>query len=78
MWTADKSELESSYFRLTLEVFQQTDSNRNHFNRCGNLTGIATDQPTLTFESIGTDTFSYSPAGIEIHFKESKNEFTLR
>jgi hypothetical protein len=23
-------------------------------------------------ESIGTDTFSYSPAGIEIHFKESK------
>jgi hypothetical protein len=36
-----------------------------------NLTGIATDQPTL-IESIGTDTFSYSPAGIEIHFKESK------
>jgi hypothetical protein len=36
------------------------------------LTGIATDQPTLTFESIGTDTFSYSPAGIEIHFKNQK------
>jgi hypothetical protein len=39
---------------------------------------LPTDQPTLTFESIGTDTFSYSPAGIEIHFKESKMSLLLR
>jgi hypothetical protein len=55
----------SSYFRPYLGSFSSkqipieitlTDEN-------GNLTGITTDQPTLTFESIGTDTFSYSPAG---------------
>jgi hypothetical protein len=81
VWTADKSELEKAVIldaylgsfsskQIPIEI-TLTDEN-------GNLTGIATDQPTLTFESIGTDTFSYSPAGIEIHFKESKNEFTLK
>ncbi len=81
VWTTDKSELEKAVVldgylgrfsskQIPVEIIL-TDDN-------GNLTANATDQPTLTFESISKDKFSFEPAGIEIHFKESKNEFTFK
>lgn len=81
VWSSDKSELEKAVVlegylgrfsskQIPVEIIL-TDDN-------GNLTANATDQPTLTFESISKDKFSFEPAGIEIHFKESKNEFTFK
>jgi hypothetical protein len=81
VWSSDKSELEKavildSYLgsfsskQIPVEIILTEDN--------GNLTANATGQPTLTFDSIGKDKFSFEPAGIEIHFNEAKNEFTFK
>jgi hypothetical protein len=81
VWSSDKSELEKAVVldgylgkysskQIPIEIVL-TDDN-------GNLTANATDQPPLTFDSIGKDKFSFEQAGIEIQFNEAKNEFTFK
>lgn len=81
VWSSDKSELEKavildSYLgsfsskQIPVEITLTEDN--------GNLTANATGQPTLTFDSIGKDKFGFEPAGIEIHFNETKNEFKFK
>jgi hypothetical protein len=81
VWSSEKSELEKAVIldtylgkysskQIPIEIVL-TDDN-------GNLTANATDQPTLTFDSIGKDKFGFEQAGMEIQFNETKNGFTLK
>ncbi|TDE45918.1 M1 family peptidase [Flavobacterium rhamnosiphilum] len=81
VWSSGKSELEKAVIldsyvgsfsskQIPVEIVLTEDN--------GNLTANATGQPTLTFDSIGKDKFGFEPAGIEIHFNETKNEFKFK
>ncbi|HLF51722.1 M1 family metallopeptidase [Flavobacterium sp.] len=81
VWSSDKSELEKAVIldgylgkfsskQIPIEIVLTEDN--------GVLTANATDQPTLSFDSIGKDKFGYEQAGIEIEFNEAKNEFTFK
>ena len=42
------------------------------------LIGQATGQPSFTLETIGKDSFEFSPAGVEIQFIPEKNLLILK